>query len=971
MTIQINEELHSLGPILRTQSSMIDCMQEIAWHYATLDGLLKKSKTIMLQSGSSVFEDLQVARDRAKQVRALRKAVLQRSWERVVELVAEMRQSSHGAFLAEEVTAMEMLYLHLTHLNKLQEQLAMGPCSGELGQMDDAVDDINLDGLQQVLSEYALSKQFAISHEIEQLRESAMFVLRLREAVIEGRWGEAEPEPDADGDDNNISMANNEDENDEEAETVAAMLKRPIALQPVSAVAAEIQRVRDELLNKRATRLLEEALSRGASYVDDINDFRLVECDVLQHAISRAVALNRKSVRVQLLLPAAQKVRQLRLVVMNGEWSKLRSFLEELKDADIPPEIVTEVKALREIDHINFALQEKIWSAFQRGRVRGTPTQLDTRDVSVTDLNAALVFAAQRNIHSKADQSLIRTAELLRDLRLCVLSADFKSASDRLKGGTVSSLHPAAKEELLLIKAAVETIDVLEELTQALLLDAPTGRAGSFSTATIRTRRIENVLASTSTSGLESMNQLAPSIRAIRDLRNAVCSGKWDERVVASNPVLRKSAPSTFRTIQLVQPEVPEASSAAQNISQQLYKKLASSTLASTFQSAVAPRPVHASEVPVAVPRTNESFNPDSRDTHNSSIAVTRALQMLGLGQDSVAFALSRLPAKMSSYTEQEVRLVRNELYHRVVCHALQAAIAPLCTTDSSAIAGDKVAAAGVEEDEETILDLLQELEGAMCVAHHLGLPSPQSRRLYNTAFVMHSVRQAELSSEWDATSSIASLVKAGKNQQLFEEFVYQEVQLACARHQFRVITLELERQLSVGDVVFETRSEMQKLRQAWQRGMPGANIDDDSLVMLDVTNTLHDLRLANKSRNFDAIRKCCDELADVLDRLPSKFQQFRHLLELEVSHQRRLLLEQKLPFLNFGAWLHLEVYSELILSQERVYVCVRRPDMRFAVCALRDALAREKAGHRTDAPSGSAESAHRHGACAVLSKHG
>jgi hypothetical protein len=843
----------------------------------------------------------------------LRKAVLRHNWEQVVQLVAEIRKSPHGAFLAEEITAMEVLYLHLTHLNRLQVQLAIGPCSGELGEMDDAVDDINLDGLQQVLSEYAPSKQFAISHEIEQLRESAMFVLHLREAVIEGMWSEeTELASDDTAEDN---KAENEGEDDEEAETVAAMLKRPIALQPMPAVAAEIQRVRDELLNKTATRLLEEALSRGASYVEDINDFRLVDCEALQHAISKAVALNRKSVRVQLLLRAAQKVRQLRLVVTNGEWSKLRSFLEELRDADMPSEIAAEVKALREIDHINFALQEKILSAIERGRVRGTPTQLDTRDVSVTDLNAALVFAAQRNIHSKADQSLIRTAELLRDLRLCMLSADFQGASDRLKGSTVSSLHPAAKEELLLIEAAVETIDVLEELTQALLLDAPTGSPGSFSTATVRTRRIENVLASTSTSELESMNQLAPSIRAIRDLRKAVCSGKWDERVVASNPILRKTAPSTFRTIQLVQPDVPEPGSATQDIGQQLYKKLASSTLTSTFQAAVAPRPVHASEVPVAVPRTNDNFHPDNRDTQNSTIVVTRALQMLGLSQDSVAFALSRLPAKISSYTEQEVRLVRNELYHRVVCYALQAAIAPLCTTDNPAAARDKAGAAEIE-DEETILDLLQELEGAMCIAHHLGLPSPHSRRLYNTAFVMHSVRKAELSAEWDATSGIANLVKAGKNQQLFEEFVYQEVQLACSRHQFRVITQELERQLSVGDVVFETRSEMQKLRQAWQRGMPGANIDEDSLVMLDVTNTLHDLRLANKSRNFDAIRKCCDELADVLDRLPSKFQQFRHLLELEVSHQRRLLLEQKLPFLNFGAWLHSEVLSDLTLQQ-------------------------------------------------------
>src|SRR5690606_37298981 len=136
---------------------------------------------------------------------------------------------------------------------------------------------------------------------------------------------------------------------------------------------------------------------------------------------------------------------------------------------------------------------------------------------------------------------------------------DFSKASLRLKGSTVSSLHPAAKEELLLIEAAVETIDVLEELTQALLLGAPTGAAGSVSTATVRIRRIENVLASAATSELESVNQLAPSVRAIRDLRNAICNGKWDERVISQNPVLRKAATSSFRTIQLINVDLQAA----------------------------------------------------------------------------------------------------------------------------------------------------------------------------------------------------------------------------------------------------------------------------------------------------------------------------------------------------------------------------------------------------------------------------
>src|SRR3546814_4712982 len=112
-------------------------------------------------------------------------------------------------------------------------------CSSDL-------DDINLDGLQQVLSGYAPARAFAISNEIDQLRESAMFILRLREAVVDDLWGgdrAADSEAESEADDN-------------DAETVSDLLKLPIAMQPIAAASAEIQRVRDELHNKTAATLL-------------------------------------------------------------------------------------------------------------------------------------------------------------------------------------------------------------------------------------------------------------------------------------------------------------------------------------------------------------------------------------------------------------------------------------------------------------------------------------------------------------------------------------------------------------------------------------------------------------------------------------------------------------------------------------------------------------------------------------------
>src|SRR3546814_14479599 len=115
-------------------------MQAVAWNYATLDEFLKKSKTIMLQSGSSTFEDLQLARNRAKLIQSLRKVVLQRHWLQVADLVTKIRQSPHGQLLAEETAAAEALHLHHQHLKDLQYQLAEGPCGGELGKKDDAVE---------------------------------------------------------------------------------------------------------------------------------------------------------------------------------------------------------------------------------------------------------------------------------------------------------------------------------------------------------------------------------------------------------------------------------------------------------------------------------------------------------------------------------------------------------------------------------------------------------------------------------------------------------------------------------------------------------------------------------------------------------------------------------------------------------------------------------------------------------------
>ena len=323
------------------------------------------------------------------------------------------------------------------------------------------------------------------------------------------------------------------------------------------AASAEVERMKAEVLERRAAAQLRQALVTGCIGFGKGK----VDPAPLQAAITAAQIAESSIVRQ--LMKSAEVVLALRSAVVNGEHEAAGSVLDDARFVRLVAEAEAEVARARQEWEEEDVCRGLI-VAVDCGAFSGEIEAIETAGVELGALDTAIAKATRVQLRLDASKKLLRLAKVVRKLRECVVEGRWAHlvtlVDDARRQGFFEQSH--ALEELQLAQYKVEDEDVKQKIVAALAQHGVQGTVGALVVEDVKLGPLlETISAIDSTSTLRTpgAERLFASAKHIADLREAVFAGP-DWAAVASTLASNKTeiAPEALAEHELLKAELAD-----------------------------------------------------------------------------------------------------------------------------------------------------------------------------------------------------------------------------------------------------------------------------------------------------------------------------------------------------------------------------------------------------------------------------
>lgn len=574
--------------------------------------------------------------------------------------------------------------------------------ASEPGQNEELLGIVNFQQLARVLAETEQAPGRS-SSELSNLIEIGANLLRLREAVAEGRWV---------------------DEEDESTVTVYRLLESFPRTHCPRRILTSLQDVAVELNNFRVGEKLMEIISTGHAYlgIEDLSSHKQIDVDTLEKVIESAARLRHKNPDNSSLLHIANKILNLRRAVKAGDWKSIRfwiggvlpSFAHMKAHCGRAYDAIYEVESLNRLSKRNAQMHATLTSAMGQDGIKGTAQCLETGGVSVTNLLAALRAASTAPKISVEDEQLIYSAQKLRDVRVCFLMYDHEKVIEVMSSINLGFLHDSALEEVYLVRRAVDYNSCLCRVHD-LLADPQRG--------TEDLERALSVFDVSSNLTSDNVRIFLCGAFAVLALRNAIREGNWGVESVCCS--------LSIEALKTVPPQNFAFGLRAVSFTKEVFgTPLSNPTSENSFDN----------PAPVSGGNDDLGFSPRSVDyTDWPGVAFNVSSSLSYAPKDSVASILFQEAPAFLRVSEDELLTARDELYAKVCCSFLGHALAPG--------SGDA------------------ELSNAIRLTRHFGVKNKIAEKYLFTACFMKSLRRS--SEAGDTKTTIALLSRLGHGRTL------------------------------------------------------------------------------------------------------------------------------------------------------------------------------------------------------------
>ena len=297
-----------------------------------------------------------------------------------------------------------------------------------------------------------------------------------------------------------------------------------------------------------------------------------LQLNALDTGLAHAAAIGTASPAAQSLVRSAAFLRRVRAAAKAQEWELMESLLGTADDASLLQDVLPELDRYRlELAHsravaalvsgiesghgmVTVASQWRQRSRSEMALLRATvstsreassgvsPTgdsqalvlsvqeqveveggqRIDSGQVHVASLDAAIELADDVGMHSDSGAVLLRTAKVLRKLRSCVVHDDLPGLVAALEEARAGPLHSMAHEQLKAMLVEFDDRAVCSELVQALEQGRPTGSGGgAMGLSGVSVDPLDKAMAYAAAVGTRShrAETLLLSARVIRTLR--------------------------------------------------------------------------------------------------------------------------------------------------------------------------------------------------------------------------------------------------------------------------------------------------------------------------------------------------------------------------------------------------------------------------------------------------------------------
>lgn len=322
------------------------------------------------------------------------------------------------------------------------------------------------------------------------------------------------------------------------------------------AVVAEAGAVRDEIDNRSIVLHMTTALATG-SPGGTVGNMKVDDIDTaaLSTAIESAEQIGVKGQDALQLVESGRLIRQLRQHVVDDDWDGLEDALFDAlasgadsgaTSAGLKVAKAAEQELLFIRDELdNRCILEDLHEGLLDGRATGEIGAIDMEHLSTAELQQNIDSAEQREPKTAGAKRLLSLARHVRDLRQCVLDADWspqvearldvcQKHLDQDSEAAVSGDRPVVpaetRAELQLIRDCLHDRSINASLTDGLAMGGPQGAVGRLNLSFVNTVDLERRIERAEKLGPKTIvarRLLASAIMVVR-LREALRAGDWE-----------------------------------------------------------------------------------------------------------------------------------------------------------------------------------------------------------------------------------------------------------------------------------------------------------------------------------------------------------------------------------------------------------------------------------------------------------
>ena len=589
---------------------------------------------------------------------------------------------------------------------KLQTALATGAAAGGPGSLDlDTVDLAALDAAVDLAQQLGCKTTLGAN-----LLRSAEVLRAVRSSMLAGDWA---------------------------AVGVALQQARELGPRMAESCSAELERVQDELDDRRIVGQLSEALRSGMA-TGEVGELDMSTVDVkgLSAAITKCAEIGCKSSHAQQLMATAQFVRRLRTALSAGDFFGLEQVLWDIKERTTVPLVRDELRVAQE-ELNNHTIISELEAALSRGMAMGQVGHQSYFTIVLTRLEEAIATSRRLGCRTEQAHQLLNVASTVLRLRRAQKADDWEAVAATLQEVRGLDIPPVCEAEISAARDEVDNRTVVAEIMAALVHGAPSGDVGAFDASTVVVSVLRGACqrAGQLACSTDEVEGLVAVGEAVIRVREALLEDDWDTVRRALGSGTRGPA---WRVVQaevdLVQGELDNRTLIAR-ISKALSSGAASGDVGMLDLSSieVAPLAVAVADALEASAVTEEA----QQLLSTAQLVLTLRRALASEDWQGVERTLATAEKKpVARLARPELQMAQDALNDRIVVTRLISAL-----TSCSAVG------VGGHLDVSTVS--VSQLDEAISVAVDLGCGTPRARRLLGSARIVRDLRAALMIGDW------------------------------------------------------------------------------------------------------------------------------------------------------------------------------------------------------------------------------